>query len=79
MNKNNAVENDVVEYKGIKYVKVPHTGTDCEGCVFYDKSADECTADGGPVFWDCEYSFIWKKLEKMSRNKIKTHITEATK
>lgn len=57
-------ENDIIEYKGVQYIKVPYIGTDCGDCVFYNKSADECIAAGGPVFWDCEYNFIWKKLEK---------------
>lgn len=57
-------ENNIVEYKGVQYVKVPYIGTDCGDCVFYDKSANECAADGGPVFWGCNEKFIWKKLEK---------------
>ena len=58
------IENNIVEYKGVQYVKVPYIGTDCGDCVFYDKSANECDAGSEIQFWGCNEKFIWKKLEK---------------
>ena len=55
------MEQEVVEYNGVEYVKIPDETYSCRECVFYENKDGTCSSPDNPVFWGCRRGFIWKE------------------
>lgn len=56
-------EQEIVEFDGTEYVKLPDEEDSCGDCVFYDNQNGACGAPNNPAFWGFNEKFIWKKKE----------------
>ena len=52
-------EQEIIEWDGVEYVKIPYTAPDCGECVFFDTNDGVCTKPDCPALDGCKDKFIW--------------------